>query len=89
MSDVDNYLGIQPVDTSSAILPYTTLGPESFLTFECAVCKHLISLMERLEPGQAAGMECDNCGLSWSVYAPPLEVHRTDKFEMIWPIIAQ
>ena len=85
MSDVDDYLGVTSIDTSStAVIPN---GP--FLTFECAVCKHTINLMERLEPGQAAVIECDNCGLSWSVYAPPLEVHRTDKFEIIWPIIAQ
>jgi hypothetical protein len=48
-----------------------------------------VVLEERLNPGQAAVLKCDNCGLSWSVWNPPLDPIRTDKFEAIWPIIGQ
>jgi hypothetical protein len=52
-------------------------------------CGQDVEIDKRINQGQVAVVVCDNCGESWSVYSPPLEQYRTDKFEAIWPIIGQ
>lgn len=44
---------------------------------------------ERVKPGQAAVVVCDNCNLSWTVWNPPFDTVPTNQFELIWPIIGQ
>ena len=64
-----------------------------FLTFPCDKerdgCGTLVHLMESLAIGQAAVLECENCGMSWTVVHPSLEVYRTDAYEAKWPFVGQ
>lgn len=65
------------------------------LNFQCDPDKEGCGTMieawteERVKPGQAAVVVCDNCDKSWSVWNPPFDVIPTDQFEAIWPIIGQ
>jgi hypothetical protein len=66
------------------------LDTAPFLLFPCVEeCGQKVILMERLEPGQAAVLECDNCGESWTVLVPSVEVHKTSEFEAIWEFTGQ
>lgn len=71
----------------------STAAGMPFFTFVCDTelggCGHAVELYQQVEPGQVAVLVCDNCGVSWCVYCPPLELHRTDKFERVWPMIGQ
>jgi hypothetical protein len=61
-----------------------TKAPVPFVEWPC-VCGTLFKLTQALEPGQAAVMNCDNCGTSYSVHLPPIQIHPTEKFEAVWP----
>lgn len=69
------------------------LAEVAYLEFNCDAehggCGAKLQLNVRLEPGQACPIKCDNCGENWTVYAPSLEVHKTDEFEPIWKHIGQ
>lgn len=77
--------------------PSQQVDDDAYLEFQCDPDPEIegcgamvtVQLESPLKPGQAAVVECGNCGLSWSVYNPPLETIRTDRFEEIWPIIGQ
>jgi len=64
-----------------------------FLVFQCDAerkgCGEQLLLQEHLEPGQAAVLECENCGTSWSILLPSIEVYRTDEFEQVWKFTGQ
>jgi predicted RNA-binding Zn-ribbon protein involved in translation (DUF1610 family) len=62
----------------------TATIPDPFLIFPCGKCKEQIILQERLEPGQAAVMLCENCGFSWTVVLPGMVVVETAKYEPVW-----
>ena len=74
-----------PISALSLDVPY--------LEFKCDItrggCGHKLEFKIRLGPGQAANVKCSNCGESWTVYQPSLEVHKTANFELIWSYIAQ
>lgn len=55
-----------------------------FVTFPCP-CGVELALKYPLEPGQAAVMNCDNCGTSHSLYLPPVQIKPTEQFELVWP----
>lgn len=55
-----------------------------FVTFPC-VCGKMLELLETLEPGQAAVMNCENCETSYSILLPPLKILPTERFEPVWP----
>lgn len=55
----------------------------------CDECGSVVPYDESPDIGQATVEDCPNCGMSWTVYNPPLERHRTEDFELIWPHIAQ
>lgn len=65
------------------------LEMDPFIQFVCDDCKFELQLYEPIYPGQAAVIVCESCGMSWTVFAPPAQKYRTEKFETIWPVIAQ
>lgn len=77
------YLHGTPVE---AALDTTT--PVPFVEFPCP-CGVKLQLDEHLEPGQAAVINCDNCGTSHSVYLPPVQIKPTEKFELVWPFTSR
>lgn len=61
--------------------------PEAFVTIPCD-CGESIELFQRILPGQAAILECENCDLSWTIYNPSLIVKKTrelpENMQEIW-----
>ena len=57
---------------------------EPFLLFPCEKCKEQVTLQDSLQPGQAAVITCDNCGASWTILLPSLQIYDTAKFEQVW-----
>lgn len=55
-----------------------------WLIFPCAKCQEPVTVIDSLDPGQVAVTKCENCGASWSVFLPKLEIIPTDKFEPVW-----
>lgn len=62
---------------------------EPHLKFPCGACDVELSLQDLLGPGDAAVLACDNCGESWTIVQPSLEVHKTKEYEPIWEYTAQ
>lgn len=60
------------------------LESEPFVTFPCT-CGVQQELHQVLGPGQAAVINCDNCQTSHSIYLPPIQIHPTEKFDLVWP----
>ena len=60
-----------------------------FFVFKCEKCGMQLSLPEAIDYGQAAVVVCENCGESWVVYMPSLEVHAVRDFEPIWEFLSQ
>lgn len=56
----------------------------AFVQFKCS-CGIGLSLESVLDPGQVAVINCDNCGMSHSVFLPSIQIHPTEAFEKIWP----
>ncbi|RJR10597.1 hypothetical protein C4588_02905 [Candidatus Parcubacteria bacterium] len=60
---------------------------EPFCRFPCD-CKEQITLFKAINPGEAAVIECDNCGLSWTVYNPTLIIKKTkelpENLQAVW-----
>lgn len=56
-------------------LPATQIIDE-FVSFPC-VCGESVRIRTRLMPGDAVITECDNCGLSWTIYNPSLVITQT------------
>lgn len=61
---------------------------EPFVVFPCP-CGVELQLVETLEPGQAAVINCENCGTSHSVYLPPIQIKPTEQFELVWPFTSK
>ncbi len=62
--------------------------PVPHLKFPCGACDVELSLQDPLGPGDAAVLACDNCGESWTIVQPSLEVHKTKEYEPIWEYTA-
>lgn len=60
----------------------------AFVSFPCTGCSNLLQIITHLTPGQAAVIECDNCGMSWTVYNPSLIVVQTkelpEDLQSVW-----
>lgn len=50
---------------------------EPFVVFPCHQCNTPVALIDRLEPGQVAVIDCPNCATSMTVYLPFLQIYRT------------
>jgi hypothetical protein len=62
--------------------------PQKFLEFKCK-CGTMLVLDDRIDPGQAAVLRCDNCEETWAIVSPPLEVKSIKEVEALWPILSQ
>lgn len=60
---------------------------EPFCKFPCD-CKEQLTLFKTILPGEAAVLECDNCGMSWTVYNPTLIIKKTkelpENLQQVW-----
>lgn len=65
-------------------LPPKPKQQADWLIFPCAKCQEPVVVTDGLDPGQVAVTLCENCGASWSVFLPKLEIIPTDKFEPVW-----
>ena len=79
-----------PITESSVSVPILeVVKQEPFVSFPCEKCHTQIDLQEKLEPGQVAVLECDNCGASWSIVLPSIQIFDTTKYEPVWKHTAQ
>lgn len=85
----DTMLVVDQYGTQHTINSNDIVENAPYLSFTCEECDGDMELHDRLEPGQAAVLKCENCGESWTIFQPSLEKHKTVDFEMIWPVIGQ
>lgn len=75
----DTANSVQSDELTAIELISTIPAAQPFISFKCTSCEHMVDMLERVEPGEAAVIQCDNCNVLWSIMCPPLEVIPLDK----------
>lgn len=67
-------------------------GP--FVSFKCLDCGQQVDLFDKVSPGEAAVLKCENCSVTWVVYNPSLLIRKANEIpqniqKQVWGHLSQ